>query len=51
MIDGSTERNTSEARAAAELLPTVYTELRRLASALTGQLPPGQTLTPTALVH
>ena len=36
---------------AAELLPVVYAELRRLAAALTGSLPPGQTLQPTALVH
>jgi RNA polymerase sigma factor (TIGR02999 family) len=36
---------------AEELLPAVYAELRRLAGALSGRLPPGQTLTPTALVH
>jgi RNA polymerase sigma factor (TIGR02999 family) len=36
---------------AAELLPVVYAELRRLAAALAGRLPPGQTLQPTALVH
>jgi RNA polymerase sigma factor (TIGR02999 family) len=36
---------------AAELLPEVYAELRRLAASLTGQLRPGQTLQPTALVH
>ena len=36
---------------AAELLPKVYAELRALAAALTRQLPPGQTLQPTALVH
>jgi RNA polymerase sigma factor (TIGR02999 family) len=36
---------------AAELLPVVYSELRRLAVALSGRLPPGQTLQPTALVH
>src|SRR5438876_11072849 len=40
-----------EIRPAAELLPQVYAELRRLAAALTGQLRPGQTLQPTALVH
>jgi RNA polymerase sigma factor (TIGR02999 family) len=34
-----------------ELLPQVYAELRRLAAALTKNLPPGQTLQPTALVH
>ena len=36
---------------AAELLPALYTELHRLAAALTSRLPPGQTLQPTALVH
>jgi RNA polymerase sigma factor (TIGR02999 family) len=51
MTDGNAERLTDEAQAAAELLPAVYTELRRLAAVLTAQLPPGQTLQPTALVH
>jgi RNA polymerase sigma factor (TIGR02999 family) len=37
--------------AAAQLLPLVYGELRKLAHARMGQLPPGQTLQPTALVH
>jgi RNA polymerase sigma factor (TIGR02999 family) len=36
---------------AAELLPELYAELRRLAAALTTRLRPGQTLQPTALVH
>jgi RNA polymerase sigma factor (TIGR02999 family) len=36
---------------AAELLPVLYAELRRLAAALTAQRAPGMTLTPTALVH
>jgi RNA polymerase sigma factor (TIGR02999 family) len=36
---------------AAELLPELYTELRRLAAALSSRLRPGQTLQPTALVH
>lgn len=36
---------------AAELMPAVYAELRRLAAAMAGGLPPGQTLQPTALVH
>ena len=40
-----------EARPAADLLPAVYDELRRLAAALTEQLRPGQTLQATALVH
>jgi RNA polymerase sigma factor (TIGR02999 family) len=38
-------------RPAAELLPDLYAELRRLAAALTTRLQPGQTLQPTALVH
>jgi RNA polymerase sigma factor (TIGR02999 family) len=37
--------------AAAELLPLVYTELRRLAAAQLAHEAPGQTLQPTALVH
>jgi RNA polymerase sigma factor (TIGR02999 family) len=36
---------------AAELLPVLYAELRRLAEGLTARLTPGQTLQPTALVH
>jgi RNA polymerase sigma factor (TIGR02999 family) len=36
---------------AAELLPVLYDELRRLAAAMTARLAPGQTLQPTALVH
>jgi RNA polymerase sigma factor (TIGR02999 family) len=38
-------------RAAAELLPLVYTELRALAAARMAAEQPGQTLQPTALVH
>jgi RNA polymerase sigma factor (TIGR02999 family) len=38
-------------KAAEELLPLVYTELRRLAVHKMAQIPPGQTLQPTALVH
>jgi RNA polymerase sigma factor (TIGR02999 family) len=38
-------------RAAEELLPLVYEELRRLARARLAGLAPGQTLQPTALVH
>jgi RNA polymerase sigma factor (TIGR02999 family) len=38
-------------RAAAELLPLVYDELRRLAAARLAAEPAGQTLQPTALVH
>jgi RNA polymerase sigma factor (TIGR02999 family) len=40
-----------DARAAEELLPLVYEELRRLAAARMANEPPGQTLQPTALVH
>lgn len=40
-----------DSRAAAELLPLVYHELRRLAQARLGKTPPGNTLQPTALVH
>src|SRR5688500_19569096 len=37
--------------AAAELLPLVYAELRKLAAQRMAQEKPGQTLQPTALVH
>lgn len=37
--------------AAGQLLPLVYGELRKLAKARMANLPPGQTLQPTALVH
>ncbi len=40
-----------ESQAAADLLPLVYAELRRLAAAKMAQQPPGQTLQATALVH
>ncbi len=40
-----------EPAAATELLPLVYTELRRLAAAKMSRERPGQTLQPTALVH
>jgi RNA polymerase sigma factor (TIGR02999 family) len=40
-----------EPSAAAELLPLVYDELRRLAAAKMGRERPNQTLQPTALVH
>jgi RNA polymerase sigma factor (TIGR02999 family) len=51
MTDDSDERPGDEVQAAADLLPTVYAELRRMAATLTAQRGPGQTLTPTALVH
>lgn len=38
-------------QAAADLLPLVYAELRRLALARLAKTPPGNTLQPTALVH
>src|SRR6266511_3455714 len=38
-------------KAAAELLPLVYDELRKLAAARLAAEKPGQTLQPTALVH
>src|SRR5262245_13661292 len=38
-------------KAAAELLPLVYDELRKLAAARMGEEKPGQTLEATALVH
>jgi RNA polymerase sigma factor (TIGR02999 family) len=38
-------------RAAGELLPLVYDELRRLAQAYLAKTPPGNTLQATALVH
>jgi len=38
-------------KAAAELLPLVYDELRRLAARRLAEEKPGQTLQPTALVH
>jgi len=40
-----------DAKAAEELLPLVYKELRRLAAHKMSLLPPGQTLQATALVH
>jgi RNA polymerase sigma factor (TIGR02999 family) len=40
-----------DARAADELLPVVYQELRRLAAQKMSHEPPGQTLQATALVH
>jgi RNA polymerase sigma factor (TIGR02999 family) len=40
-----------DAHAAAQLLPLVYDELRRLAAAKLAQEQPGQTLEATALVH
>ena len=51
MTDPSNDPTPDEALPAAELLPAVYAELRRVAAVLTVRLRPGQTLQPTALVH
>jgi RNA polymerase sigma factor (TIGR02999 family) len=51
MTEAGDEKPAAESQPAAELLAQLYTELRRLAAVLTRQLPPGQTLQPTALVH
>jgi RNA polymerase sigma factor (TIGR02999 family) len=40
-----------DCKAAEELLPLVYDELRKLAASKMAHEPPGQTLQPTALVH
>ena len=42
---------SGDPRAAEELLPLVYEELRKLAAIKLAQQPPDQTLQPTALVH
>jgi RNA polymerase sigma factor (TIGR02999 family) len=42
---------TGDPKAASELLPLVYDELRRLAAVRLADEKPGQTLQPTALVH
>jgi RNA polymerase sigma factor (TIGR02999 family) len=42
---------SGDRQAAAQLLPLVYAELRRLAAVMLAQEAPGQTLQPTALVH
>jgi len=43
--------DAGDPKAAGELLPLVYDELRRLAAARLAEEKPGQTLQPTALVH
>lgn len=43
--------NNGDRHAAAELLPLVYDELRKLAAAKLNHEKPGQTLDATALVH
>jgi hypothetical protein len=42
---------SGDPKAAEELLPLVYEELRKLAAVRMAQEAPGQTLQPTALVH
>ncbi|MFO1500092.1 MAG: sigma-70 family RNA polymerase sigma factor [Verrucomicrobiota bacterium] len=42
---------SGDPKAAEELLPVIYDELRRLANARMSREPEGQTLQPTALVH
>src|SRR4051794_23801798 len=46
-----TNLQPGDPRAAAQLLPIVYDELRQLAAQKLAQEAPGQTLQPTALVH
>jgi RNA polymerase sigma factor (TIGR02999 family) len=43
--------DAGDSKAATQLLPLIYDELRKLAAAKMAQEPPGQTLQPTALVH
>jgi len=50
-MSGPMDDRNPAARPAAEMLPLVYEELRRIAAARMRQLPPGNTLQPTALVH
>lgn len=49
--EASEGRGVGPRRAASELIPLLYAELRRLAESRLSKLPPGQTLQPTALVH
>jgi RNA polymerase sigma factor (TIGR02999 family) len=51
MTERKGEQPAAPKQTAAELLPVLYTELRRLAKELTSRLDPAQTLQPTALVH
>ena len=51
MTQQPADESAEDKQAAAELLPVLYEELRRLAASLTTGLPAGQTLQPTALVH
>jgi RNA polymerase sigma factor (TIGR02999 family) len=47
----SAELRNGQARTVDDLFPFVYQELRQMARRQIGRLNPGQTLTPTALVH
>lgn len=49
--DHSPTPDSGDHKAAADLLPLVYDELRWLAAALLADEPTGDTLQPTALVH
>jgi RNA polymerase sigma factor (TIGR02999 family) len=50
-MGGTNDETEDQKRAAGNLLPEVYAELRRVAEGLMSHLAPGQTLQPTALVH
>ena len=51
MAEQGSDGTAPDMQPAAELLPVVYAELRRLAAQKMAQETPGQTLQPTALVH
>ena len=51
MTQRDDQRPAPEKQPAAELLPVLYDELRRMAAWLTTSLPPDQIIEPTALVH
>jgi RNA polymerase sigma factor (TIGR02999 family) len=50
-VDGAATEGRALPQSAEELLPLVYDQLRTLAAARLAQEQPGQTLSPTALVH
>lgn len=51
LSDALTAAGRGDRQAASDLLPLVYGELRELARARMANVPPGNTLQPTALVH
>jgi len=51
MTDLLREIASGNQRSADQLVPSIYAELRVVARALLAKVPPGNTLTPTALVH